>query len=273
MQTASSANGAAANSSAGALLVRTLRTEGLLGLYRGVSAPLAGATPLYAVYFWGYDIGKSCVRWWEESIMNKPPIESFTVGQLSIAGGISAIPASFVMAPMERVKCLLQIQQQQQQSVGMPPKYKGMVDCARQVYQEGGIRSVYKGTVATLLRDVPGSMVWFGVYEWIKREMSRNSNAALSPSAVLTAGGIAGIINWVVAIPPDVLKSRFQTAPEGMYSGLYDVYKDLMAKEGFGALYKGVGPAMLRAFPANAACFFGMEVATTMLSYLDSVFE
>jgi solute carrier family 25 carnitine/acylcarnitine transporter 20/29 len=34
------------------------------------------------------------------------------------------------------------------------------------------------------------------------------------------AGGMAGICNWLVAIPADVVKSRLQTAPEGVYSGM-----------------------------------------------------
>ena len=251
------------------MLTSTIRTEGIAGLYRGVSAPLTAATPLFAVYFLGYDIGKRTVRWWEEDVRKRGPLENFTVGHCCVAGGISAIPSTAVMAPTERIKCLLQIQQ----ASGGPPKYTGMVDCARQVYQEGGIRSVYKGTFATLLRDVPGSVVWFGVYEYCKREMMRwqgmDDPSRLSPLAVLTAGGLAGMANWAVCIPPDVLKSRFQTAPEGTYNGLYDVYRDLMQKEGPSALFRGLRPALIRAFPANAACFFGMEVAQKALSFLD----
>lgn len=82
------------------------------------------------------------------------------------------------------------------------------------------------------------------------------------------AGGFAGIFNWVIAIPPDVLKSRLQTAPEGKYKGLLDVYQHLMKEEGPSALFKGVGPAMVRAFPANAACFLGVEVSKSALTYL-----
>lgn len=52
------------------------------------------------------------------------------------------------MAPGERIKCLLQIQQ----GGNAPQKYNGMVDCAKQLYKEGGIRNVYKGSFATLLR-------------------------------------------------------------------------------------------------------------------------
>lgn len=51
------------------------------------------------------------------------------------------------MAPGERIKCLLQVQQG-----GGEQKYNGMVDCAKKLYKEGGIRSIYKGSLATLLR-------------------------------------------------------------------------------------------------------------------------
>lgn len=40
--------------------------------------------------------------------------------------------------------------------------------------------------------------------------------------------GMAGIANWAVAIPPDVLKSRLQSAPEGRYKGLSDVFFTLI---------------------------------------------
>jgi len=59
------------------------------------------------------------------------------------------------MAPSERIKCLLQIQGEQVQK-GMPIKYKGTFDCARQLLREGGVRSLFRGWQATLLRDIPG---------------------------------------------------------------------------------------------------------------------
>ena len=83
------------------------------------------------------------------------------------------------------------------------------------------------------------------------------------------AGGTAGIFNWVVALPIDTLKSRLQVAPEGTYKhGIRSVFAELIRKEGVAALYKGFVPVMIRAFPANAACFFGYETAIKVLNWM-----
>jgi solute carrier family 25 carnitine/acylcarnitine transporter 20/29 len=264
MQTGTSASGSVLG-----LLRQTFMKEGIRGLYRGVSAPLTAVSPVYAVNFWGYDMGKRLVQAWDQ-YMYGHVINPMTIPQLCFAGGFSAIPTTALMAPSERIKCLLQVQQ----ASGGTPKYSGMLDCARQVYKEGGVRSLFKGTAATLFRDVPGSVAWFGAYEITKREMMSlqgidPETGSLSPLAILTAGGVAGMACWTVAIPPDTIKSRYQTAPEGMYKGLGDVLVKLIREEGVGGLFTGIRPALIRAFPANAACFFGMEVAREALSFMD----
>jgi solute carrier family 25 (mitochondrial carnitine/acylcarnitine transporter), member 20/29 len=85
------------------ILASNLRNEGIAGMYRGVSAPLLAVSPMFAVSFWGYDMGQRILRWWDEQ-----PVGPLSIPQCIIAGGLSAIPATALMAPSERIKCLLQ---------------------------------------------------------------------------------------------------------------------------------------------------------------------
>jgi solute carrier family 25 (mitochondrial carnitine/acylcarnitine transporter), member 20/29 len=233
-------SGGAGTSVLGAMR-QTLAQEGIRGLYRGVSAPLVASTPIYAISFWGYDIGQRLVRQFK-----KDPSQQLNLSEISAAGGFSALPTTLVMAPTERIKCLLQVQSH----TAGKGQYSGMADCALQVYRQGGVPSLYKGTMLTLMRDIPGSIAWFGTYEVIKRALVTmqgiDDPSKLSPLAVMTAGGFAGMACWGVSIPPDVLKSRFQTAPEGKYTGVLDVYTTLVRTEGYGALFTGFRPAMIR---------------------------
>ena len=97
------------------VLASNLRNEGIAGMYRGVSAPLLAVSPMFAVSFWGYDMGQRIVRWWDDQ-----PIGQLSINQCIVAGGLSAIPATALMAPSERIKCLLQVPNH---------PYKGFWDC------------------------------------------------------------------------------------------------------------------------------------------------
>ncbi|KAK0161166.1 hypothetical protein PV327_009668 [Microctonus hyperodae] len=233
---------------------KTVSKEGVRGLFKGMGAPLTGVAPIFAISFLGFGVGKQL----QQSNEN----EKLSAGQLFLAGGFSGICTTIVMAPGERIKCLLQIQHAQETT-----KYNGPVDCIKQLYKQGGLRSIYKGTVATLARDIPASGMYFMTYEMLQRLLAEE-NKKLSLLTTIFAGGCAGIANWIVGMPPDVVKSRLQTAPEGTYRGIKDVFTKLIAQEGVRGFYKGFVPVMLRAFPANAACFLGFELTLNVLNWI-----
>lgn len=244
------------------MLRNTFASHGIIGIYRGLSVPLLSLTPTYAAKFWGYDVGKSFIQ---DGNSNE-----LTIPQLCIAGGISAFPTTLIMAPTERIKCLLQAQANEIEKGGRA-KYKGLGDCAVQVYREGGMQSILKGTNITLLRNIPMSIAWFGTYEIVTKQWMDVQNidpnfsvGPPSPLAVLFAGGLAGMACWIVSLPVDVLKTRYQTAPIGKYNGIADVYSHLMKTEGPRALFRGIRPALIRAFPAHAACSLGVEMTRTI---------
>ncbi|KIM85131.1 hypothetical protein PILCRDRAFT_817112 [Piloderma croceum F 1598] len=238
---------------------QTLARDGVTGLYRGMVPPLLGVTPIFAVSFWAYDASKKLIF----ALTPNRTTERLSTAELACAGFMSAVPTTLITAPVERAKVMLQVQGQG----GSETKHKGVLAVMRHLYKEGGMRSIFRGTGATLARDGPGSAAYFAAYEVTKKFLTPAgaSPADLNLSAVILAGGTAGVAMWAIAIPPDVLKSRLQSAPEGKYAGFMDCARKTIAADGVGALWKGFGPAMSRAFPANAATFLGVEVSRQLM--------
>ncbi|KAJ7099615.1 hypothetical protein C8R43DRAFT_1092346 [Mycena crocata] len=235
---------------------KTVAKDGITGLYRGMVPPLLGVTPIFAISFWAYDASKKLIL-----AMPNRTSDTLTIPELAAAGFMSAIPTTLVTAPVERAKVLLQVQGQG----GSEHKYKGVFDVMKHLYKEGGMKSIFRGSGATVARDGPGSAAYFAAYEVTKKALTPagSSPSELNLGAIILAGGTAGVAMWALAIPPDasygVLKSRLQSAPTGTYSGLMDCARKTIAQDGVAALWKGFGPAMGRAFPANAATFLGVE--------------
>lgn len=125
--------------------------------------------------------------------------------------------------------------------------------------------AIERDTSAHSFCSLNSSVGYFGGFEAIKQALTPKDSEA-SAFRVFLAGGFAGMINWTIAIPADVIKSRIQTAPEGTYRGIAHCYQVMMKEEGAGALFKGMAPALARAFPANAACFLGVEFSKKFLA-------
>ncbi|XP_065058964.1 mitochondrial carnitine/acylcarnitine carrier protein-like [Rhopilema esculentum] len=233
---------------------KTIKNEGFRGLYKGMGTPLLIATPMCAVGFWGYGVGRAL-----QTSRDSLALSNF---QILKAGMLSGFLISFMNAPGERIKCLLQVQKG---SGSSKVKFKGPVHCAVQIYKESGLRKgLYKGLGFTLLRDIPASGAYFVTYEYAIRNLGIEGKSK-SPWKIILAGGSAGILANIVGLPADVMKSRYQTAPADKYRrGLMNIAMQTLREEGLQAFFRGATPMLARAFPANAACFLGYEAATML---------
>ena len=106
----------------------------------------------------------------------------------------------------------LQVKLQSEPGTGKPPRFTNPINCATWILRNEGPQGLFRGTALTLLRDVPGSVAYYTVYEVAKKrlvDMSRDPNStappSLSPLAIMTAGGLSGVANWLVAVPPGAL--------------------------------------------------------------------
>lgn len=226
----------------------TLAKNGPLGFYKGVTSPLLGVTPMFAVSFWGYDLGKRLVT----SYRGEDPTVPLTVAEISTAGFISAIPTTLIAAPFERVKVVMQTAKSS----------SSFAATVKRLYQQGGIKSIYKGSAATLLRDGPGSAAYFATYEVMKSYLSRGEEMSLT--AITVSGGFAGVAMWTAIFPVDTIKSLQQSST--LKQSMTQVASNLYKAKGIKGFFPGLGPALARSFPANAATFLGVELAKRAMS-------
>ena len=169
----------------------TFREGGVRGLYRGISAPLMGVTPIFAVCMWAYGVGKDVMR----GVTGAESDSELSLLSLGCAGALSAIPTTAIMAPGERIKVMLVVPR----APGEAP-FKGAGDVVRHLVKTEGVASLFRGATATLLRDGVGSFAYFAAYEAIKRS-EKNGGAPASPLTIIMGGAAAGMANWIVALP------------------------------------------------------------------------
>jgi solute carrier family 25 carnitine/acylcarnitine transporter 20/29 len=206
--------------------------EGVRGVYKGITSPLAGVAAINAIVFGVY--GNT-----QRNLSNPDTLKSHF-----IAGGTAGLFQSFLCSPMELAKSRLQV------SDGT----KGPVECLRAIYAHEGFRGIFRGLNMTILREIPAFSSYFLTYEWLTRT---EDGGPISTATMLAAGGVAGTVSWVIVYPVDVIKSRMQIDGIGVtkYLNSIDCLKKSVSSEGYRFLYRGLTPTVLRAFPVNAATF------------------
>jgi solute carrier family 25 aspartate/glutamate transporter 12/13 len=134
-----------------------------------------------------------------------------------------------------------------------------------------GLKGLYKGASACLLRDVPFSAIYFPTYSHLKKDLFGESpTKKLGVVQLLTAGAIAGMPAAYLTTPCDVIKTRLQVeARKGdtSYTGLRHAAQTILKEEGFKAFFKG-GPArILRSSPQFGFTLAAYEVLQSVLPF------
>ena len=237
----------------GEALVKTLRSEGPLALYKGFMPALGSAVVENAV-------GITTQRFLRRQLAVVLGLEAdarYSMPTELALGGATGIFTSIAICPMELLKVRLQVQTP---SPSWPSE-------AALVLRTEGVAGLFHGLGALMMRDVPFNALFFGCYETICSTMMRlrglSSKDDLGTPSVFFAGGLAGCIGWSVILPFDVAKTRLQagTATGGTVSLMLEIVR----AEGMGALFTGWSAAVCRAFPANAGLFAGVELMSRLL--------
>ncbi|PXF44644.1 putative S-adenosylmethionine carrier 2, chloroplastic [Gracilariopsis chorda] len=229
-------------------LSTTLRQGGLPALYKGVGISLGGQVPAGAIKFAAFETLTQFVANITGN-KNTGPIVDFSCGALAF------LACSVVLVPAELMKQRLQ--------AGMYPAFTSGV---KTILQTEGPKALYTGYGATLLRDVPYTMLEFGLYSQFKKIFRAVVNKSkLTPQEEITLGGIAGGCTGFITTPLDLAKTRLMTqassGSQRQYKGVIDVLAKVAQKEGFSGLFKGSTARVAWLIPFTAV-FFGVHEAS-----------
>jgi solute carrier family 25 carnitine/acylcarnitine transporter 20/29 len=189
-------------------------------LYKGLSAPLIGVGFEKAIVF---GVFESTRKYTNSDI---------------ISGALAGTSASFIVAPFERIKILLQ---------------------TNQTISKNNFNKSYlfQGLSATFYRETPGFAIYFATYNYLKNNYLYKKN--ISPLESFTFGAIAGSSAWLFIYPQDRIKTHIQAVSDrklSFYQGFIEIYKD----GGYKGFYRGFHYALMRAIPLHATAFMTVEI-------------
>ena len=262
------------------LFMNMIKQEGFFSLYRGLLSPTLGYGLINGSVFGAREMtakflldGSSRkLHFWEECVV----------------GASAGFWSSFVRAPVERVKTVMQVRNREK----VLAPYSNSLLCAKDLIKTHGLREgLYVGFGATVMREVPQYVLYFFTYARVKTFIEHLSDKPadgseavdggaarrwvesldLSPATLksfspIIAGGAAGAMCWM---PPlysiDVIKTRLQSSPKGTYSGFLDCVAKSYKAEGPMVFVRGLSLAFTRAFLVHGSIFFCYENCLSLM--------
>jgi len=184
-----------------------------------------------------------------------------------LLGGVAAGVSKTVAAPIERVKLLVQNQDEMIKQGRLATPYKGVADCFRRVVAEEGFGSLWRGNLANVIRYFPTQALNFAFKDYIKNLFGfkkEKDGYFVWFLGNMASGGLAGASSLVFVYSLDYARTRLandaKSAKKGggerQFNGLLDVYTKTMKTDGIAGLYRGfvvscVGIIVYR------GCYFG----------------
>jgi len=165
-----------------------------------------------------------------------------------LMGGVSAAVSKTAAAPIERVKLLIQNQDEMLKAGRLDRPYAGISDCFKRVIAEEGVGSLWRGNLANVLRYFPTQALNFAFKDSFKAIFAVPKTASYGKkfASNIAAGGLAGAASLTVVYSLDYARTRLandnkaaKKGGERQFNGLIDVYRKTIKTDGVVGLYRG----------------------------------
>uniref|UniRef100_A0A0E0MBH0 EF-hand domain-containing protein n=1 Tax=Oryza punctata TaxID=4537 RepID=A0A0E0MBH0_ORYPU len=232
-------------------LVSTLPQVGLRGLYRGSIPAILGQFSSHGLRTGIFEASKLVLK----SVA--PTLPDIQVQSLS--SFCSTILGTAVRIPCEVLKQRLQ--------AGI---FNNVGEAIVGTMQKDGPKGFFRGTGATLCREVPFYVAGMCLYAEAKKAAQHVLNRDLEPWETIAVGALSGGLAAVVTTPFDVMKTRMMTAPPGTPVSMQLIVFSILRNEGPLGLFKGAIPRFFWIAPLGAMNFAGYELAKKAMIQAES---
>ncbi|RRT84133.1 hypothetical protein B296_00012369, partial [Ensete ventricosum] len=166
-----------------------------------------------------------------------------------LMGGVSAAISKTAAAPIERVKLLIQNQDEMIRAGRLSEPYKGIKDCFSRTIKDEGFLALWRGNTANVIRYFPTQALNFAFKDYFKRmfNFKKDKDGYWKWFAGnLASGGAAGASSLLFVYSLDYARTRLandakaaKKGGERQFNGLVDVYRKTIQSDGVAGLYRG----------------------------------
>uniref|UniRef100_A0A8H7KA86 Mitochondrial thiamine pyrophosphate carrier 1 n=1 Tax=Bionectria ochroleuca TaxID=29856 RepID=A0A8H7KA86_BIOOC len=178
------------------------------------------------------------------------------------AGGVAGCAAKTVVAPLDRIKILFQTSHSQ--FIHHATSWRGLLGAAQDIRQLQGIRALFQGHSATLLRVFPFSGTNFLAYEQFRSALI-SSGSSETPYRRFVAGSLAGAVSTFLTYPLELIRVRMACEMKNSGSSsswsrvCRTMYRGTAGQSGIAGFYQGLAPTLLGILPYSGFSFLAHD--------------
>lgn len=231
-----------------------VKTEGIRGLYRGVSPNMLGSGASWGLYLFFY-------RTMKNRLQDGDPNKIIGVKMSLFATAQAGIFTNLITNPLWVIKTRMCLQYSGDSALPESRRYSGIIDAVRKIFKTEGFKGFYKGLVPGMF-GVTHGCIQFVIYEEAKlrynvyKEMPLETKLGYVSNVVFAA--LSKFVAAICTYPYQVVRTRLQDQHHD-YRGSLDCINRTWRSEGFKGFYKGISPYMLHVTPNILVVMFFYE--------------
>ncbi len=170
-----------------------------------------------------------------------------------ISGMYAGLIVVTIYTPLELLKLKIQADR---------TKFNSIFDLSKKIYKTEGVKGLYRGYAVTVNRDFYSYGAYFYIYFGLKEYWERQNS--LTSLKLFCAGGLAGVISWIICYPFDPMKTIIQTETRKITQR--EAFEIIKNQQGWSGFFRGMSPVLLKAFVQHGIVFKTTEYLRKVLN-------